>query len=1709
MASFGECSQPVTNGVRPAATDCLFILRAAVGVGTCSPECICAPGGTLPIRASDALVCLRVAVGQPATLNCPLDACAVALAITGISPGEGTIGTLITVSGNDLGTGDLKLFLSGDTEVALEVLERSPTSIVARLLAKADPGTYRMRVTGAGGSVTSTATFTVRLPSGLTFEPAISGVGEPITMRGAYLGTITGQIALAAQADPAATRYGAQVLSWTEDEAVFVLSSDLPVDGPVDVTVTNLIGSVTASDGVAYDGGPRVVSAVATSNTEVFVQFSEPVAGGMASAENPAHYRIGGPPLARTPTVTVLSATLVAPQFSAVRLTTVSQSDLEYTLRVLSIYDLNDNPIPAPTPFLTPNTTSFVGLAPSGPQIDSDGDGLTDSDEQRGWLVTVFLGEVEVGFWHVTSDPGNPNLDVDDPVNVAARDTDGDGVSDNEEKHGGMDPRSPDTDGDILTDNDEWNVIYSDPKNQDSDGDGTQDGFEFYSYRTSPLLADTDGDQIDDTEEVTGRNRDPRIADIPSSDILIGEVRLQVEEVYTYEDSSGSVATLESSSSTSLSESASMKNGEMTTKLVEAMIKGAIETKPLSGELKLSVDGELKGSYAWQTSSESAVESQQAHDRSVHKADELTTGTNATREVIGASIDVDLTLRNDGDTSFAISNVEVTVFERDPQASDRLVPVATLVPHKTLVTGEPVVYNLGPFAPEKGPVLFSSLDVDADLVDALLKAPAGLIFEVSNFDMTDEFGRIFTFSNQIARDRTAGIIVDGGDGIIDRHYVATALQPDPDGFGGAAGGFVGGFNSDGSPVGIPLDFALQDILELSKKPAGGCAWSPPASTSTAGCDGIVAGLDTTADSRAVGDDVQLVPVGTDGISVGTIVIGAGQNGVLETVPAGDDTADVVTGYETSSTCSAESSTAGLVCASDGECSGGTCSGPEVLVRFGSLRNGDFNRQWVVLTSDNVPAGADFGQVTLKPGADIYLAFVQDLDGDGLFAREEFLLGSTDSAADIYPNRSFSRYFQPFTPTPAGPNGPDGIPDSKDTDRDGIGDYAEVRVGWKVDSGAGYLRQVYSSPRLRDSDGDGVLDPVEKDLREFCFRTGYTRSMPAVCSFLTEPAVVKADAVAIIAGPNGVADSLAAVGDRTEVPQFFDCKDCYWSEEVLGYGDVVISAGTQAGIQTNLQGDDLYVTASPSLPPATDPTLSDTDTDTIEDGKELGGYVVAFGLRDGGGGFAETRAEGDDVQKVPIGHPVQPGGLVLLPGPNGKIDTKPRGDESPIFISAGANLVIDSVRAGDDGITGAGDFIFPGVNLLLDSIPAGDDYPVPGVFPAQTDPLRLDSDDDLVADGRELELGANPADAGDGADYVDSDRDGLTDAEETELGWNVYVDGDAALLVHSNPSRPDSDFDGLPDLVERDVRSNPNREDTDRDGLSDFDEFGRFEDYAGFAATYAGFHLDGSTSARYGTNLNAYDTDGDFCNDYYETTTGYHILLPGGELREYLTNPLLPDTDFDGIKDCEEIGYSDPTDPDTDDDGRFDGAEQTAGTDPLVPDLSVLVAVLEFRGRNADPIPGEMGLWFTTLGPEDVAPRLLWDARMAVPGDGLVHSWPSVPLCVYYPMVQGAFYTLHHNFDAYPTYGRRLIRLKQGESFALDGLIGEIDAVAPDCGTAPYFIPSYIQDNKNCIGQFHETFSYADFVGGNSIASTDAGLRSSECEFTFVYSLTVQ
>ncbi len=136
-----------------------------------------------------------------------------------------------------------------------------------------------------------------------------------------------------------------------------------------------------------------------------------------------------------------------------------------------------------------------------GADIDSDGDGLTNAEEQ-------ILG----------TDPNDPDTDDDgltdfeevqsqefgcpDPL---VADSDNDGLLDGFESTLGLNPCNSDEDGDLLPDGVEVS-IGTDPFDPDTDNDGLFDGTEVDSAQgtgcPSPLVADSDGDGLADGAEV-------------------------------------------------------------------------------------------------------------------------------------------------------------------------------------------------------------------------------------------------------------------------------------------------------------------------------------------------------------------------------------------------------------------------------------------------------------------------------------------------------------------------------------------------------------------------------------------------------------------------------------------------------------------------------------------------------------------------------------------------------------------------------------------------------------------------------------------------------------------------------------------------------------------------------------------------------------------------------------------------------------------------------------------------------------------------------------------------------------------------------------------------------------------------------------------------------------------------------------------------------
>jgi len=99
------------------------------------------------------------------------------------------------------------------------------------------------------------------------------------------------------------------------------------------------------------------------------------------------------------------------------------------------------------------------------------------------------------------------------------------------------------------------------------------------------------------------------------------------------------------------------------------------------------------------------------------------------------------------------------------------------------------------------------------------------------------------------------------------------------------------------------------------------------------------------------------------------------------------------------------------------------------------------------------------------------------------------------------------------------------------------------------------------------------------------------------------------------------------------------------------------------------------------------------------------------ISDGGNGIADTNATGDDVQLIPVGGAVNPGDIIVAPGPNCQLDTNVSGDDVEEWAFCGPVAIancfwwFDSKFADPDGTPGDGNDDF----ALVEDYGAGDDH----------------------------------------------------------------------------------------------------------------------------------------------------------------------------------------------------------------------------------------------------------------------------------------------------------------------------------------------------------------------------------------------------------------
>ncbi|AWM35933.1 hypothetical protein GobsT_63320 [Gemmata obscuriglobus] len=1019
-------------------------------------------------------------------------------------------------------------------------------------------------------------------------------------------------------------------------------------------------------------GAPLVVGAVSTGNRSVLVSFSEAMGG---SALDPRHYSIsldtGGPEAAR---LRVLSAAFAGDR-TAVELTTDPQSEVGYSVSVVNVKDTSGTPLSfavlAGNVRVDPTRATFRGTPPSGPDLsDTDGDGLTDQEEVRGYTIAYRLANGAAVTRAVTSDP-------------LRADTDGDGLTDGVDKVLGLDPRDADTDDDLLGDYQEYNEIFSDPAKQDTDGDGLDDGLEYNFFRTSPVLADTDGDQLPDGDEVLLANRNARVADLPAPAIEIGGVNLQLD-VRFVDTSTSQRRELENrtvSSTLTQSERKEFSNAHETTleaaqKLtVSVGLETSFESNPFSiakGKWTTSTKSETSTSGSW-TSSWSEVtakETQRQYEESLGTEAETTNGSTVERQVQGARLQTTVYLKNTGTLAYRVQNLQVTAFIQDPADPTRLTPLATLLPDAEPADG----YTLGPLVAQRGPLVFSSDAVFPNLVESLMANPRGLVFRLSNYDIVDEFGRNFAFTSRDVIDRTGSVVID-----------------------------FGGYDSDGDGQG--------DLTEYHR-----------VSTSA----GRV--IDTNGDGAVDGSDHR-VTFDANGKQVGITL----REALAAIGLARYDEAATPTGSLTEVERDNSYST---IIDEDGR---------ERIFRVrGTAEEAGLQKYWQIITPTGIDRTVGLDDFVLRTDSDARLAFVQDLDGDRLPASLEYIFGTSDSPEDL--------------------NG-DGVPDGRDTDGDGLDDRFETLIGWTVEiDGRGSYR-VLSSGTLADSDGDGlgdadeapgtltdsdgdglidsarragpadyVTDPFHPDtdrdgIPDSDEVTGYNVTLRSgqVIHVVTGPSDPDTDGDT---APDGVEKRLG--GDPTNPAD----RNLFADDDRDGLVNVLETAGWDITVY-NTSTTGLQQGAFTIVHVTSDPGKADTDGDGIPDGEEYGAPDPAAQNRRVGTNPRRADTDGDgltDFQEL-RGIQIRSLGVITLNPYDADTDNDKLSDaKEAALVDVEADRWVVNV-AGKPAYQVWSDPRFADADF--DGLIDGDE------FARRSDPGKSDTDGDGRDDAREFAVGTDP------------------------------------------------------------------------------------------------------------------------------------------------------------------------------------------------------------------------------------------------------------------------------------------------------------------------------------------------------------------------------
>lgn len=252
------------------------------------------------------------------------------------------------------------------------------------------------------------------------------------------------------------------------------------------------------------------------------------------------------------------------------------------------------------------------------------------------------------------------------------------------------------------------------------------------------------------------------------------------------------------------------------------------------------------------------------------------------------------------------------------------------------------------------------------------------------------------------------------------------------------------------------------------------------------------------------------------------------------------------------------------------------------------RSDGIDGAWLVFGTAATPVRGRFDQIELGIGSDVHISYIADKDGDGLFDREEELLGTSDTDPDGDDDGATAPC--PADPTSVAVPCPDGW-----TKPDYPSDLFEAQVGWDVPfrrgAGAPPGYHVFSSPVTCDGDLDGSPDGTQ------CPSAQEGPGAPSELGRTTDPSVADTDF-------DGTGDTQDA-NPTQRPPRYVD--HTFASTELERSGD------------TSRSGDDVHlggggVAATPAVDLCA-PARAD-DIDPTECAASTGYYRVALTLARG-------------------------------------------------------------------------------------------------------------------------------------------------------------------------------------------------------------------------------------------------------------------------------------------------------------------------------------------------------------------------------------------------------------------------------------------------------------------------------------------------------------